>query len=506
MHKVNTKRILAGALTLALAFSAAACTQNGDTSDADVIYGGEAVVGITQEPMVFDPHTVVAAGDREIIFNVYEGLYKYDSTGTLNPCLATDVVISDDASEYTFTLREGVTFHDGSEFDAADVVYSLERASELLPELSSIESITDNGDNTVTVTLSTPNSEMLSNFTTAIIPEGSADTIGDTRIGTGPFVFDSYEPGIGIVLTRNENYWNPELPYLDKVTFKVCADMDAGLLELQGGAIDIFPYLTTDRANQLDPNTFDILSLGSNMVQALFLNNAVAPFDDVRVRQALNYAVDRGEIIALTMDGAAEPLTTAMSPVMGEAYDTSLDGTYDQDIDRALELLAEAGYENGFDMTITVPSNYLVHVNTAVALADQLSAIGVNATIEQVDWATWLDRVYTQRDYEATVICLTSDYAPYDVISRYATEDDGNLINYSNPNVDEIIENLPLTIDDNERISMYRELLGYMTEDAASVYVQDPSNICAVNNRLTGYAIYPMYIQDMSTVRLASAN
>ena len=157
-------------------------------------------------------------------------------------------------------------------------------------------------------------------------------------------------------------------------------------------------------------------------------------------------------------------------------------------------------------MTITVPSNYLVHVNTAVAIADQLSAIGVNASIEQVDWATWLDRVYTQRDYEATVICLTSDYAPYDVISRYATESDGNLINYSNPAVDEIIENLPLTIDENERISMYRELLGYMTEDAASVYVQDPSNICAVNRRLTGYAIYPMYIQDMSTVRLASAN
>ena len=347
---------------------------------------------------------------------------------------------------------------------------------------------------------------MLPNFTAAIIPEGAGDTIGDTRIGTGPFVFDSYEPGIGIVLTRNENYWQPELPYLDKVTFKVCADMDAGLLELQGGAIDIFPYLTTDRAAQLDTNTFDILSLGSNMVQALFLNNAVAPFDDVRVRQALNYAVDRNEVIALTMDGASEPLTTAMSPVMGEAYDTSLDGTYDQDIDRALELLAEAGYEDGFDMTITVPSNYLVHVNTAVAIADQLSAIGVNASIEQVDWATWLDRVYTQRDYEATVICLTSDYAPYDVISRYASDNDGNLINYSNPAVDEIIENLPLTIDENERISMYRELLGYMTEDAASVYVQDPSNICAVNRRLTGYAIYPMYIQDMSTVRLASAN
>ena len=132
MHNGNLKKILAGVLTLALSFSAAACSKEGNTTDGDAVYGGEAVVGITQEPMIFDPHTVVAAGDKEIIFNVYEGLFKYDSTGTLNPCLATDVVISDDASEYTFTIREGVTFHDGSELDTGDVVYSLQRASRSL--------------------------------------------------------------------------------------------------------------------------------------------------------------------------------------------------------------------------------------------------------------------------------------------------------------------------------------------------------------------------------------
>ncbi len=505
MHNTSRK-LIAGALMLALSFSAVSCKNDGNGEESGAVYGGEAVVGITQEPMIFDPHTVEAAGDKEILFNVYEGLFKYDSTGTLNPCLATDVVISDDASQYTFTIREGVTFHDGSELDTGDVVYSLNRASELMPELAFISGVEDNGDNTVTVTLATPNSEMLSYFTTAIIPEGSGDTIGDTRIGTGPFVFTSYEAGIGIVLTRNENYWNPELPYLDQVTFKICADMDSGFLELQSGAIDIFPYLTTDKTAQLDPSQFNVLELGSNMVQGLFLNNAVTPFDDVRVRQAMNYAIDREEIVNLIMDGAGLPLTTAMSPVMGEAYDTSLDGTYDQDIERAQELLAEAGYENGFDMTITVPSNYLVHVNTAVALADQLSAVGINATIEQVDWATWLDRVYAGRDYESTVICLTSDYAPYDVINRYISTADNNFINYSNPNVDEIITNLPLTLDSAERIEMYRALLGYMTEDAASVYIQDPYSICAVNNRLTGYELYPMYVQDMATVRLAEAS
>ena len=505
MSRESRNKIIAGAMTLALTLSAASC-KSGDASENEVIYGGEAVVGITQEPMIFDPHTVEAAGDKEILFNVYEGLFKYDSQGTLQPCLATDYVISDDSTEFTFTIREGVTFHDGSELDTGDVVYSLNRAAELMAEFADVTDITDNGDNTVTVTLGTPNAEMLSNFTAAIIPEGSGDTIGETRIGTGPFVFTSYEAGIGIVLTRNENYWNPELPYLDQVTFKVCADMDSGFLELQSGAIDIFPYLTTDKSQQLDTSRFDVLSLGSNMVQGLFLNNAVAPFDDVRVREALNLAINRDEIINLTMDGAGLPLTTAMSPVMGEAYDTSLDGTYAQDIERASELLAEAGYENGFDMTITVPSNYLVHVNTAVALADQLSAVGINAEIEQVDWATWLDRVYTGRDFQSTVICLTSNYAPYEVISRYESSADNNFVNYSNPEVDSIIEQIPLTVDNTERNELYHQLLGYLTEDAASVYIQDPYSICAVSRRLEGYELYPMYVQDMSTVHLAETN
>ena len=504
MKRKYFSKILAGALVFTMAFSMTACNKEQGETNTE-LYGGEAVVGITQEPMIFDPHTAVAAGDKEILFNVYEGLYKYDSTGTLNPCLATDVSISEDATTYTFTLREGVTFHNGETLDAADVVYSLNRASELMSGLSSIASVTDNGDNTVTVTLDAPNSEMLSYFTAAIIPENSGDTIADTRIGTGPFKFESYEEGIGIVLTRNENYWNPELPYLDQVTFKVCADMDAGFLELQSGTIDIFPYLTADKSSQLDASQFEVLSLGSNMVQGLFLNNTVAPFDDVRVRQALNYAVDRNEIIDLLMDGEGLPLTTAMSPVMGEAYDTSLDGTYDLDLDRASELLAEAGYADGFDMTITVPSNYLIHVNTAVAIADQLSQIGINATIEQVDWATWLDRVYQGRDYQSTIIALTSDYSAFDVIRRYASDAEGDFINYSNPEVDALIAQIPLTPDQADRNELYHQLLGYITEDAASVYIQDPYSTCAVSNRVTGYELYPMYVQDMSTVHLAVA-
>ena len=505
MHRFITKTVITASAVCLMLSGLAGCTKkSGDANN-------NAVVGITQEPGIFDPHTVVAAGDEEIIFNVYEGLYKYDYEGNLNPCLATDVEISADASVYTFTIRGGVKFHDGSDLDAGDVVYSLKRAAGLLDtqdgtalvsELDSVKDVTVAADGRVEVTLESPNSELLCYFTTGIIPEGY-DNCQKAPVGTGPFKFESYTPGQSVVLVKNEDYWVHGLPYLDTVTFKVCADMDAGLTELAAGSIDIFPYLTPDRVNQLDSTKFNVLSNGSNMVQIFALNNSVEPLNDLKVRQAINYAINRKDIISVTMDGTSVELTTAMSPAMGSYYDSSLDGTFDQDLEKAKSLMAEAGYENGFDLTCTVPSNYLIHVNTAVELASELKAIGINLEIKQVDWATWLDQVYKGRQYETTVIALTSAYAPYDVLERYQTSDDGNFINYSNSEVDALMAQIPLISDVNERTELYHQVLGLLTADACSVYIQDPTTITAVSTRLEGYHVYPMYVQDMSQVKLA---
>ena len=315
-------------------------------------------------------------------------------------------------------------------------------------------------------------------------------------------MFDSYTIGENVTLVKNPNYWQDGLPYLDTVTFKICADMDSGLLELQNGNIDIFPYLDSIRAEQLDTTQFTIESNGSNMVQIFALNNAVAPLDDVRVREAINLAINREDIIEVTMGGAGVELTTAMSPAMGSYYDTSLDGTYSQNIDEAKALLAEAGYPDGFELTVTVPSNYLVHVNTAVELASELSAVGIDLEIEQVDWATWLETVYTNREYESTVICLTSDYAPYDVLQRYASDSSDNFINYSNSEVDELLAEIPTLADTEAKTDLYHQILNIMVEDNASCYIQDPTTLTAVSVRLTGYSVYPMYVQDMSQVKV----
>ena len=238
------------------------------------------------------------------------------------------------------------------------------------------------------------------------------------------------------------------------------------------------------------------------MVQIFALNNSVEPLNDVRVRKAINYAINRKDIISVTMDGAGVELTTAMSPAMGSYYDKSLDGTFDQDIEKAKALLAEAGYENGFDISCTVPSSYLIHVNTAVELASELKAVGINMEIKQVDWATWLDKVYTHRQYETTVIALTSSYAPYDVLDRYQSTSSGNFINYKNDKVDELMAKIPTIADVKEKTELYHQVLKLLTDDACSVYLQDPTTITAVSTRLEGYNVYPMYVQDMSRVKV----
>lgn len=488
------KRAVAIVLGASMLFSMTACNKKNNDK------GGSVVVGITQEPGTFDPHTVVAAGDKEIIFNIYDGLYKFSSDGSLNPALATGCDVSADCKEFTFTIRENVKFHNGKVMTMDDVIYSINRMIECDASYAeTINSVEKVSDTQVKVTLNNSNSEFLALMNFGIIPCDVED-ISKTPIGTGPFAFKEYLVGQSVTLVKNEDYWKDEaLPYLDEVVFKICPDMDAGLLELQNHSIDIFPHMTKDKAD-LVGDGFETLSAPSNMVQIFALNNAVAPFDNIKVREAMNLALNREELINLSMDGAGMPLVTAMSPAMGEAYDSSLEA-YAYDVERAKALLAEAGYENGFDMTITVPGNYLVHVNTAIAIADQLKAVGINAEIKEVDWNTWLEDTYMGRNYESTVICLTSDYAPMDVISRYKSDASGNFINFSNPEVDAIIDAIPLTLDENERTALYHELLGILYENHISCYIQDPKEITVVNSALEGYEMYPMYIQDMSTVK-----
>lgn len=465
----------------------------------------EITVGIAQDlDDSLDPHKAVAAGTKEVMFNVFEGLMKPTPDGDLIPAVADHYELSEDKTTYTFTLRQGVQFHNGEPVDTGDVVYSIQRCADdsegepLVPALSAVQNITAD-ETTVTIALDQPNTEFLSYLTLAILPEGY-DQQDSAPVGTGPFKFVSRAAQDNIVLERFEDYWGTPA-YLDKVTFKIMENADSIMVSLQSGAVDLFAHLTSVQVAQLGED-FNIEEGTMNLVQALYLNNAEKPFDDIRVRQALCYAVDKQGIIDIAFSGYGHPIGSSMYPAFGKYFDESLASRYTLDPEKARQLLADAGYPDGFSMTITVPSNYQPHIDTAQVLVAQLAQIGVTAEIQLVEWGTWLSDVYAGRQFQSTVVGVdASNMTARALLERFNSAAGNNFINYSNAEYDALFAQALATFDDAGQTAVYKQMLENLTENAANVYIQDLADLVAVRKGLTGLRFYPIYVLDLSTVR-----
>lgn len=486
--------LVCGALTIALG----ACS--GDKAGES---SSQITIGIPQDiEDSLDPHKAVAAGTKEVLFNLYEGLVKPDSSGELQPAIASDYSISEDATTYTFTLREGVKFHDGSMVTAEDVKYSIDRCADttngepLVEAYSNIKSVNIVDEKTVEVVLNTADSDFLANMTTAIIPASNENP--DTNpIGTGPYKYVSRSPQENFVVEKFDEYWGTPAN-IENVTFRVCANADSIVMNLQGGSIDMFARLTTTQASQLG-DQFDVLEGTMNLVQALYLNNAVEPFNDERMRQALCYAVDPQGIMDLISDGKGTEIGSSMFPAFEKYYMPELNDVYSQDFDKAKELLAEAGYPDGFSFTITVPSNYQQHIDTAQVLVEQLKNIGVTAEIELVEWETWVSEAYTNRNFEATVVGVdASSLTASALLSRFVSDAPNNFINFSNADYDAAYARAEAAVDDEEKTEAYKECERLLAEHAANVYIQDLPCLVALNKKYAGYEFYPLYVQDIS--------
>lgn len=484
----------------------AAETSSDDTSaDSTPAEGGSIVVGMTQELVSLDPHESNDAGTRSVLFNMYDGLVKATSDGDLMPAVAESYEISDDALCYTFTLRDGILFSDGSEVTAEDVKYSLERYAEVQGESSTfaaaVDSVVIDDESTISVYLTEANSEFLAQLTVAIIPESNDDPAGNP-IGTGPFKYASYSAGQNLVLEKNEYYWG-DAAYLDQVEFKFIADVETAFTELQAGTINILNYLTTSQVDTLKSQYSDqytIVEGSMNLVHAMFLNNEYGPLSDVRVRQALCYAVDRDAINQYLFGGSSEIIGSHMIPSLTTWYEEDAASVYSYDVEKAQELLAEAGYEDGFDLTITVPGAYSQHVDTAQVIASQLEAVGINVTIEEVEWSSWLEDTYYNREYEATVVSFDGDLNPGSWLSRYRSDSSKNICNYSDETFDELLDQALATIDNDEKADLYSQLQMNLAENAAAVYIEDPADFVAVDSNYGGYVFYPTSAWDMSVV------
>ena len=507
------KRILSAVLALAMVFALAACGSSGSSSGESESENGTSsssendnsvTVGISQELDSLDPHNASLAGTREVLFNIFDGLVKATSDGDLEPAVAQSYEVSEDAASITFVLRDGIQFSDGSYVTVDDVIYSVERYAEGTAAsdafLEYFESITAVDDSTILVTLTEANTEFIYEMTCEIMPEANDENVETNPIGTGPFKIESYTAGDSLVVSRNEYYWKDGLPYLDEVTFKVVTDTDTAILQLNAGTLDIFQYLTVDEASTLSDD-FNIVEGSVNYVQALYLNNDFEPFSNILVRQALCYAIDKDEINSILSDGKAYLLGTQMIETMGKYYNTETESVYSYDPDKALELLEEAGYGDGFSFTIAVPSNYAPHQSVAEIIVDQLAEIGIDVTIELMDMSTWLETVYQNREYEATIVAVDGDLAPNSWMARFVSTASNNFINFESEEFDELYALAVSTIDDDEKTEYYKELQMILTENAASVFIQDNLNLVAVNADLEGYIFYPISAQDMSVVK-----
>ncbi len=479
-----------------------------EAEKSEPVYGGSVTVGITQDLDGLDPHKAISAGTKEVLFNIFEGLVKFDADGDLNPAAAESYDISDDGMTYTFTLREGVRFHDGSPVTVEDVVYSIKRSAGMLEPkdpaivtesaLLIISDVVATGERTVEIRLKQADTELLPYLTLAIVPKDYAEL--DTKpIGTGPFKFVSYTPLQSIVLEKNEAYYIEGVPYLDRVTFKISSGTDAAFMELQAGSIDILPYITDAQASHL-PKGYHLEAGPMNLIQALFINNKVPPFDNKLVRQALCHAVDRQAVIDMVSGGRGKVIGTNMYPGFKKYYDESLVNVYPYNPEKARELLKEAGYEKGFEFTITVPSNYQPHIDAAQVIVEQLKQVGITAKIRLIEWSSWLSDVYRGRKYETTLVGLAAELSPGRALSRFRSSAQNNFVNYSNPEFDALYSQGETETKEEKKTELYRQMQAMLTNDAVAVFIQDPYQLTAVSDKLGGYTHYPIYVQDMSLV------
>jgi peptide/nickel transport system substrate-binding protein len=352
---------------------------------ATPVKGGSLVLCVGDEPPGLDPTASASAAiDRVVYANIMEGLIKVDRNGKFVPGLATNWKVSPDGKVYTFQLRQGVTFHNGEPFNAQVAKWNLERGAaegtkNAHPEFFRIiEKIETPDGQTLKVTLKDVDALFIVHMAegdAVMLPMKAYDKAAATPIGTGPFKFSKWTRGDSVEMVRNEKYWNPALPYLDKVTYRFIKDPSAQIAALKAGDVDIIGWLFAPElaADIAKDNRFKVLAGASTSEVIMSTNNKAKPFDNKLVRQALAHAIDRQTVIDLNPQ-------------------------------KAKKLLAEAGYPNGFAATIKLPAIYPYSQRAGEVIADMLGQIGIKLKIEIVEWGFWLDRIFKQKEFELTMI------------------------------------------------------------------------------------------------------
>lgn len=463
---------------------------------SEIQVGGIVRTTMPSEPDHLDPHLSAAADTKAVMNNVFEGLIRFDEKGAFLPQLATDYTVSDDGLQYTFDIRTDVTFHNGEPMTMDDVLYSYKRLSGLNGEtplsskFQSVTSIEAIDEDTLTFTLSNQDASFLSTLIEPVIPKNYTEQ-SSKPIGTGPFSFVNYSPAKSIVLKRNDAYYDTtRMASIDEIEFRIMTDESSILMALKSGDLDMAQVLSMS-VPALEKD-FTMTSFPQNMVQIFALNHDIEPFNDLRVRQAINYAIDKDLIINGVVGSYGSKLYTNASPVMGFWFnDLSQKEPYPYNLEKAKALLEEAGLPNGFTTTIKVPSNYQTHIDTAQVLADMLKQVGITLNIELMEWGTWLDTVYSGGNYETTIIGLAGKLDPHETFVRYQSEYAKNFYHLKSDTYDQLIADGIHETDPDKRAAIYKQAQQFLADEAVAVYIMDPHLIMASKPDLQGYTPYP---------------
>ncbi len=429
----------------------------------------EIVIGQQLEPPHLDPTSAAAGAIDQVLYaNVFEGLTRFGPDGSINPGLAESWEISEDGLTYTFKLRAGVLFHDGTSMDASDVKFTLDRARDETSQnaqkalYEGIDRVDVVDDLTVSVVLSAPNGNMLFNLAwgdAVIVAPESIGEIKSEPIGTGAFKFDDWVQGDRIILVRNEEYWGTAAK-LDRATFKFISDPTAAFAAIMAEDVDAFPgFPAPENLMQFEADPrFQVLVGSTEGETILAINNRGEPLNNKLVRQAITHAIDRTAVVDGAMFGLGTPIGTHFAPHNPDYVDLTAMSGYDPD--RAKALLAEAGYPSGFTTTLKLPPPSYARRGGEI-IAAQLRAVGIETEITNLEWAQWLEQVFRGKDFGLTIVSHTE---PFD-IGIYARPD--YYFQYDNPEFQALNASLVQETD----VAARTEILGQMQRLIAEDYV-----------------------------------
>jgi peptide/nickel transport system substrate-binding protein len=475
-----------------------------EPDDEEARRGGTFRLGFDTAPLGFDPHAATNFASMNVYENVYDSLFEFNSDLELVPTLCESYEVVDDVT-YQFFIREGVLFHNGKELTAEDVKYSFERMID--PEnafprvqwFGRLDNVEVDDDYTCTFTLQETFAPFISYMGmqgAAIVDSEMDEQYGDlmdveAANGTGPFRLVSYETDREARLERFEDHWRGDVPYVDEVQWMIQSDESSRVAAIRADEADMVRLFDVQNVFVLEEE-FTVHREFVTSRALTIINCRNEPLSDPRVRQAIAYAIDRQDFIEAAMFGLAEP-TGYIPPSDPAALSVDEFETFTQDVDRARELLEEAGYGDGLELRMVVSPQYAMDVSNAEVLQAQLREVGIDVTIEQLEWGTLLDNMRTQRDFDLLNIIFTFQADPDGYMYTYFHSDSSdNHSGISEPELDDLIERGRTTVDEDERMEIYAELQRRLADEWVPkltyfVYYQ----YFPVQERVNGWSMIP---------------